>query len=161
MDYSLISAAATAINAAKQLGKAALSVRDFNQVATTIAEINTELLKAQESLFAHKAQLQTLQQENLSLANSLRELQEKLAERDRYTLVEISDRTFVLGSHHANIAGNDLPQRLEPAHYICQPCMAKGIKSVLQKYSFYGAISLDCPICKEKFSTGETEPFNV
>lgn len=159
MDYSLLVAAGASINAAREFGKAAIGLRDFNEIATKIAALNEQLLKAQDSLFAHSAQLQALQQENFSMANRLRELEEKLAERGRYALVEISDRTFVLGLKSAEQRAASDPAHIpEPHHHICQPCFAKGIKSVLQKYSFCGAVSLECPICKERFDTGQREP---
>lgn len=160
MDYSLIATASTALGAARDLAKAAVGVRDFTQMATTVSQISDQLLKAQDSLFAHNAQLHALQQENFSLTNRLRELEEKDAERRRYALVEISDRTFVLGlKDREQLAAENLLEGwfAEPHHHICQPCMAKGIKSVLQKHSVWGSVSLDCSVCKEKFSTGEIE----
>lgn len=162
MDYSLIAAANSALTAAKELGRAAMGIRDFNEVAAKISAINDLLLKAQDSLFAHNAQLHALQQEKFDMANRLRELEEKLADRGRYSLVEISDRTFVLGCNQGEkVSGDSALGAVEPKHYICQPCFAKGIKSVLQKDSFYGAIRLECPICKGTFPTGENEPFMV
>lgn len=159
MDYSLLAAAGSAISTARDIGKAALALRDFNAFAATISAINDQLLKAQDSLFGHNAQLQALQQENFGMANRLRELEEKLADRGRYTLVEISDRTFVLGVNtEVQLTASDPTHVAEPHHYICQPCFAKGIKSVLQKYNFCGAISLECPLCKERFDTGQSEP---
>lgn len=158
MDFSLLSVIATSLTTARELGKTAIGLRDFNQIAAAMSQINDQLLKAQDSLFSHNTQLHALQQDNFGMANRLRELEEKLAERGRYTLVEISDRTFVLQSNSPIVAGDQIPHGSEPLHYICQPCMAKGIKSVLQKYSFYGSISLECPVCKERFSTGKTEP---
>ena len=160
MDFSLLAAAGSAITSARELGKAAIGIRDFNQMATTITQINDQLLKAQDGLFAHNAQLNALQQENFCMANRLRELEEKMKERGRYTLVEITDRTFVLGlKDREQLAAENLLESgiTEPHHHICQPCFAKGIKSVLQKSVFYGAVSLECPLCKEKFSTGKSE----
>ena len=161
MNLTELSIIGTSLAAARDIGKAAIGLRDFNALAAAMSQINEQLLKAQESLFAHNTQLHSLQQDNFSLTNRLRELEEKLAERGRYSLFELSDGTFVLRSNDpVRALGNSL-HAVEPLHYICQPCMARGTKSVLQKYSFYGSISLECSICKERFSTGQTEPFDV
>ena len=161
MDYGLITIAATAIASARDLGKAAVGLRDFNQVSAAMSQINDQLLKAHDSLFAHNAQLHALQQENFSMTKRLQELEKQIADRARYTLFEISDQTYVLRSSNPTVLGSDLPHGSEPLHYACQPCMEKGIKSVLQKSSFYGSISLGCTICKQTFSTGKSEPFNT
>lgn len=162
MDLAVISAAIGAISVAKELGKAALGVRDFNEMAPVIAQLNDQLLKAQDALFRHNAELLALQQEQFETAKKLREMEETLAQRGRYSLVEVSRGQF---AYRVNVAvetsevGN--PGRAEPLHYVCQPCFDKGIKAVLQRENFYGAIYLDCPICETKVSVGETEPFNL
>lgn len=162
MDLSLIAAANSALSAAREIGKAAVGIRDFNQLATVVAQLNEQILKAQDSLFAHNTQLFALQQENFDLTGKLARAEEKLADRGRYTLVEISDRTFVMGlNKRIEATAHDTAHGLELEHYLCQPCFDKGIKSVLQKSSFYGAISLECTICKERFSTGQTEPYAI
>jgi hypothetical protein len=162
MDLSIITAAVSALSAAKELGKAALGVRDFNEVAPVIAQLNDQLLKAQDALFRHNAELLSLQQEQFETAKKLREMEEALTQRGRYSLVELSRGHF---AYRVNIApvnsdvGN--PVSAEPLHHVCQPCFDKGVKAVLQRHSFYGAISLDCPICGKGVSTGETEPFSM
>lgn len=159
MDLSLITAAAAALGAARDTIKAASGVRDFNQMAAIVSQLNEQLLKAQDSLFAHNAQLLALQQDQFDMAKRLQKAEEKLAERDRYTLFEISDRTYVLRYNRGEqIASQELAQTAEPDHYICQKCFASGIKVVLQKQSFYGAISLECANCKGSYPTGEIEP---
>jgi hypothetical protein len=162
MDYSLVSAAVTAMSVAKELGKAALGIRDFNEIATVMAQLNDHLLKAQEALFAHNAQLLALQQEQFETTKELREVKEALAQRGRYALVELSDRVFVYRVNVAPIGGDvSDPLATEPLHYVCQSCFDKGIKSVLQKHRFYGAVSLTCPVCKGDFPTGTSEPYRT
>ena len=157
MDFSSISSAAAAITAAKELGKAMIGLRDFNQVAATVTEINDKLLKAQESLFAHNSQLLQLQDEHFKTCEELRELKKTMAQRGRYSLFEISSGIFVYRVN-INPEPSDIsdPLASEPLHYICQPCFDKGIKVVLQKGDFYGVSHLECSNCKEQFSLGKT-----
>jgi hypothetical protein len=154
-----ISATATSLAATKQLCQALLELRDFNQVATAVAQINGELLKAQESLFAHQAHLLQLQEEHFHAREELRKLKEAIAERGRYSLVEISDRVF---AYRVNVtpqgSASDNPSAAEPVHHLCQPCFDRGVKAVLKKFHHVGLISLACPICNVKFATGETTP---
>lgn len=159
MDFSQISIAVGALKTAKDIGQAALAFRDFNQTAAALTQINEQLLKAQDGLFAHNAQLMELQQRYYDTVEELRKAKESLAERGRYRLFEISDRVFV---YEANIGASNGdvgdPNSMEPLHYVCQPCFDKGVKSVLRKHVYWGEVSLECPICKEKFATKDKEP---
>lgn len=123
MDYSLIASASSAIGVARDIAKAAIGIRDASLVALKISEISDQLLKAQDSLFAHNAQLHSLQQENFSLANRLRELEDKRAQRSRYALVEISDGCFVLATKCREKLPTENPSNeiipSEPEHYAC------------------------------------------
>ena len=159
MDFSQISIAVGALKAAKEIGQAALAFRDFNETAGALTQINEQLLKAQDGLFAHNTQLMELQQKYHNAIDELRKAKEALAERGRYSLFEISDRVFV---YRANVAmasaGGDGKGSSEPLHYVCQPCFDKGAKSVLRKYPFWSTIYLQCPTCHEKFATNDRVP---
>jgi hypothetical protein len=160
IDFSFIGAATTSLSAARDIARSLIEIRDFNHLATIVSSLNEQILKAQDSLLAHNAQLFTLQQENFELANKLARAEEKLADRGRYTLVEISDRTFVMGlNKRIEAIAQDLVNGLEINHYLCQPCFDKGIKAVLKRFGQFGAISLRCPIRDTCFDTGKTEPF--
>lgn len=156
MDISLVTGAVTAIKAARQIGSAALKVRDFNQFAGMIAEINEQLLKAQESLFEHNANMMDLQQKFFEACEELRKLQKAAAEHDRYSLHEVSPRVFV---YRANAP--DGAENAAPMHYLCQPCFDKGIKSVLQNYDQWGTVYLHCTICDAKYDSGIRVPYNM
>lgn len=80
MDLSLIGAATAALSAARDIGKSAIGIRDFNQVAAAIAQVNEQLLKAQDSLFTHQSQLLTMQQELFVLKEALRQKESALIE---------------------------------------------------------------------------------
>lgn len=163
MDISLFTAAVSSINAAREIGRAAIAVRDFNQFAAVVAQINDQLLKAQDSLFAHNAQLLALQNEVFESREQLRKMQETLAQRGKYALIELGKGQFVYRSRADAIpmtSGTGDPAFTEPEHHICQICFDKhGIKSVLQRRVWMGgAVSLDCTNCKDSVPTGEIDP---
>ncbi|HKT28781.1 hypothetical protein [Dyella sp.] len=146
MDYASISTAFTALSHAKQLGEAMIGLRDFNKVASIISEMNGQLLKAQDNLFTHNAQFAELQGKYFEACEEIRKLNEALAERGRYALFQLSPGVFVYRASEASG---------EPQHYLCQPCFDSGKKAVLQKNRKYGTITIDCPMCKQQFKTGE------
>jgi hypothetical protein len=161
MDFSLIKAAVTSIGAAKELGQAMVGVRDFNMVAGTVAQINEQLLKAQDALFTHNANLSELQQENFELREQLRAIKELVAQRGRYSLFEITKGSFVYRAYATQRVGHDgNPVPAEPEHYICQACFDGGIKVVLQRSTFYGSVKLCCSRCKAEYAAGEAVPYD-
>lgn len=160
MDLSLVTGAYASLKAAKEIGGALLDARDFTQSAAKIAEMNALLLKAQESLFVHNAQLMELQQQNFEASQELRKLKEALAERGRYTLFQITPGSFVYRANISPEGGDpDAPGSAEPEHYLCQPCYDKGVKSVLQDFRSIGRIELRCTLCQQRYSTGRTYPY--
>lgn len=162
MDLSLVTGAVASLRTAKEIGSALLEARDFTHSATKIAEMNNLLLKAQESLFAHNAQLMELQQQNFETGQELRKLKKASAERGRYALFEISDGTFVYRSKSVPAtSGSGEPVSPEPQHDLCQPCFDAGVKSVLQRAHKFGSILARCTICKAEFDTGETYPYGI
>jgi hypothetical protein len=158
MDFSLMSTAVSSLSAAKELGKAMVGVRDFNTIAGTVAQMNEQLLKAQDALFAHNTSLNELQQKYFETTEKLRTMERIMAERGRYALFEITKGSFVYRSKPAEIIANDGNAVLaEPLHYVCQRCFDSGTKVVLQRKVFYGAVELCCSNCKIDLQTGETE----
>ena len=153
MDLSLIGAANSAIVAAREIGKAAIGLRDFNQLSAVVAQLNDQILKAQDSLFAHNTQLMALQQEVIEAREKLRKMEETVAQRRRYTLFELSDGVFV---YRVNIspeggAASD-PCSAEPIHYVCQPCLdTKDVRVVLVRSGTQLCITHICPQCKAEF----------
>lgn len=160
MDVSDITGAISALTTAKQLAQGALALREFNDSAGAIAQINEQLLKAQERLFAHNAQLMQLQQEHFETSKELGKLKEALAERGRYSLFELSPHIFVYRVNVTPELGGAVdPRGTEPQHYVCQPCFDKGIKHVLQGLNHFGSLYLVCGGCKSRYFTGEKVPY--
>lgn len=148
MDFSLIGAAATSLGIAKDLAKAAIGVRDFNAQAATIAQMNEQILKAQDALFIHSANMNELQQKHFETLEKLRAMEKLIAERGRYSLFEISKGVFVYRSVAGEYVGHDgNPIPAQPDHYVCQRCFDKGIKSVLSRSANSYLITHRCTEC--------------
>lgn len=154
MDYSLINAAIGSLRLAKDIGNAAIELRDWNQLAGEMAKINGELLKAQEALFTHSSSLLELQEKYTQVVNELRKAQEIIAERERYALFEIGSGKFVYRLNTLPSVGEAAaPTAIEPMHYLCQPCFDLGRKMVLLVYpdAADGPVAC-CPSCKKFFN---------
>ena len=149
MDFGLISAAATAITSAVDLGRAAIGVRDANVAVLEISKINDQLLKAQEAILRHNTELLALQQQHFETAQQLREAQEALEERGRYSLVQIARGQW---AYRVNItpelSGASKPTQAQTPHYVCQQCFDRGVKAVLQFSDGMGYGQLTCHTCR-------------
>lgn len=161
MDLSLMTSAFRAIGAAKELTQAMIGVRDFNMVAGTVAQINEQLLKAQDALFTHNADMSELQQQNLQMLQELRAIKELLAQRGRYSLFEISKGVFVYRLKATEGVGDDgNPVASEPIHCVCQRCFDGGVKIVLQRSVYLGTVRLKCSNCATLYDSGDRVPYN-
>lgn len=159
MDLGLITSAVRSIGAAKELTQAMIGVRDFNMVAGTVAQINEQLLKAQDALFTHNADMSELQQKNLEMLQELRAMKELIAQRGRYSLFEISKGAFVYRLKPVEaIAHDGNPVAPEPDHCVCQRCFDNGVKVVLQRDVIWGNVNLRCYGCDISLDSGERVP---
>ena len=159
MDLSLVTGAVTALRTALDIGKTAVEVRDATKLNDVIIRMNEQLLNAQQSLFSHNAELLALQQQHFEATQKLRELQEALTQRGRYTLVELAPGKFAYKADSLPMeSGADNEVRAEPMHHICQPCFdgAGKVRSVLQRSSStYNGRTMTtwlCPTCKHILS---------
>lgn len=150
MDFNSIATAVASLRTAQELASAALGVRDFNQSAAALAQINEKLLAAQQGLLMHNATLLQLQQDYFEATKELRELKEAVASKDRYPLFDLGGGKFVYRVDVAPHEGRPgEPGRAEPAHYLCQPCWdSKGHRSVLQHWGN----SWHCTLCKQAYT---------
>lgn len=154
MDFSLITAAATSLRMAAEIGSAALSLRDFNQLAGELAKMNGELLKAQQALFAHQTTLMEIQAKYAQATKELAQANHALQQRESYALFEIGAGKFVYRSQPVQAQGNSgVAVAGEPVHYLCQPCFDSGRKQVLQLFlnAADGPVA-QCPSCKVFFN---------
>lgn len=123
MDVATISALFSSLKAVKEFGEAALAVHEFNEVAPIISNLNSEVLKAQDSLFSHNMELLSLQQKYFEATKELAEIREAIAQKARYTLFDLGVGQFAYRAD-PRPAGTHMghPIGAEPEHYICQKC---------------------------------------
>ncbi|MDI9240766.1 hypothetical protein QLQ15_17825 [Lysobacter sp. LF1] len=142
-----------ALTITRQALSAALKARDFDQATLELAKLGDALLETQSAALRQTKVLFELQQQHLADAKQIKELQEAVLERARYSLYEVSERVFVYRSKASSEGqGGGEPGTLEPEHYVCQPCFDKGLRVVLQRWPFYmGARALRCPGCGAVF----------
>jgi hypothetical protein len=148
MDFSSITTVIASLTSARELGVAALGVRDFNQSAAAIAQINEKLLAAQQGLLMHNAMLLQLQQDHFETAQELRVLKEAAAQQARYPLIDLGDGVF---AYRVDVppqeGGTSEPSATQVVHHLCQPCWDGGKRSVLQRHGQ----GLKCPLCETFF----------
>ena len=149
MDFANVKIIQASLSVARDVGKALVQLRDWNLVAEQVTKLNDQLLDAQERLFSLSGDLLVLQQEHLEMAEKLRKAVEALAERGRYTLVQISPGQW---AYRLNVgpegSGATDPGGAQPTHYVCQQCFDSGRKVVLQRDDFYGHAQVICNGCK-------------
>lgn len=132
-DMSLISGLAGGLSQAVDLVRGALQLRDAQLLGAELAKLNHVLLDAQQRLFSLGAELLALQEQHFKAREELREMRETLAERSRYTLVEIGQGQMAYRSNDAPVLGAAIePVLAQPQHYLCQQCWdIRGAKSIL------------------------------
>lgn len=158
MDITSITAAFSAVKAAKDLGATLIELRDFNQVASTVTELNRKLLEAQEGIFSAQSKMLELQSEHFEVLNKLRKLEEGLQQRRRYELVELYAGNLAYRLKPPEHRQDEIAVHGdEPIHYACQPCMeTKCVRAILvKKTAILGPVYFECPLCKAHVSTGE------
>lgn len=153
MDWSALGGLAASLTAIRDIGVAAMNIRDSNLIALEVSKMNEALLNAQQRLFTLQSDLLTLQQENFEAREELRKVRETNAQRERYSLVEVGRGTFAYQGNAAPAAGGTGdPGVAEPTHYVCQKCLdGTGRRVVLNfGYTPQGRNPiLQCNACKD------------
>ncbi len=134
MDLSLITSAISGAQTAVELVKTAVSARDQAKAEEAVADTKKNLAIAYDSLLSVSQEAMKLVQQVMTE----KEVSQTLREEVKRLTAEIEDRKrYVL----TNIGGGVLAYAFKPtdgeadvAHYLCQPCMTKGHKSVLQPH---------------------------
>lgn len=133
-----ISAAISAAKAAFDGLKTAVAARDDAKIQAALGDMGARLTEAVLSALDSAGRATALHSELEDVKRQRVELQSKLDERGRYVLHEIHRGGFVYSFAGPSDSGQG------PAHYLCQNCYDKGVKSVLQ-LSFRG----DKLVCRE------------
>ena len=153
-----LNAVMASLTIAKEAATAAIGIRDHNLVATQIAAVNDQLLKAQQGLFLYGTQMADIQNNLRETQDQLRELKRVQSERDNYALFQLSEGVWVYRSKPLAEVSEGNGDAVQPPHYICQKCFDSGKKVVLQRTVELSAVLLRCFGCNTGYHTGQTEP---
>jgi septal ring factor EnvC (AmiA/AmiB activator) len=161
MDLSLIGAATTALAAAKDIAKVAIGLRDSNQMAAAISQLNDQLLKAQDSLFSHQSQLLTMQQELFGLKDTLRQKETALIQaQDEISQLKKKKLNLEQYERYRHEGGawayrsKETPEGDEEPPVYCDNCFQSEELSVLQPGAGQDRTYLVCQRCKAKIRRG-------
>lgn len=126
-------AALASLSTTLGLARVAVEARDDAKIRNALFDMSDRLL----SVHAAAAHLAA---ENEKLEAQLRELKEKLVDRQRYVIREVERGRFAL-------AYQPTADDSTPAHYACQACFSAGKKVVMQSInSAYTGWHLSCPL---------------
>ncbi len=151
-----LATAMTAFDLIRKGLAAAIEVRDFNAVAAELSKLNDALISAQGAVIAQNSALFALQEENLELAKKLAKLEEAVAQRGAYVLVQLSPGVLAYRIKSAVMAPTEGdPSAPEPDHFACQDCLDnRGHRVVLQRSSNHWS----CNRCKAAYWDGTPHP---
>ncbi|WP_238909160.1 hypothetical protein [Achromobacter ruhlandii] len=157
-----IASAFSSLSAAIGLAQNALSARDERKISDAKQEITRVLIEVQNScldlqqkLFASSQAERAAEDACRALAAQVEKLQQRIADRARYELAELSAGVLVLRLNQAEANG-------EPPHYLCQPCMDnRDKKAVLQRHEEGWVYWMQCPECRYNYRTDETIPVSI
>jgi hypothetical protein len=124
-----ISAALASVKATLDLTRVALDARDDAKAKAAIGDMSNRLSEAFVSGLAIAEKNLALMAQVADMDQQLRELQGRMAERDKYVLHEVAPGRFVY-RFEPPVKASD--SRAVPTHHLCQPCFDQGKKIVLQ-----------------------------
>ncbi|AVF41573.1 hypothetical protein AL486_19155 [Pandoraea apista] len=153
MDFSALVSAVSGAKTAVELVKTAISARDQTKAEEAITDAKRSLSAAYDSLLSVTQQsldlvqqLSAAQDRIQALEKEKKHLESELEERNRYALADVGGGILAYTLKPGDESG-------EPHHSLCQPCMTKGHKSVLQPQGNRG--SLKCFACGTMYVTDE------
>jgi hypothetical protein len=147
VDMSAISVISTPLNAAVNIAKAMVDVRDATAFQGKVFELQRAIIDAQQNIFAANAERSSLIEEVREAKAQIASLEAWNTEKQRYELKDV-------GAGSLAYAVKESMRNSEPAHYICAACYQHGRKSILQPRADYPDKTLNCSECKAQIITG-------
>ena len=134
-----IATALASIQTTVDLIKAGIEARDQGKVRAAVADLSARYADLSMAALALSEKLRAVDASLAQLERENRELRKQLEERLAYKLYEVKPGLFCYRFEPS--ADSE-----EPAHYLCQPCYDKGVKSVMRQVRFMGESErLNCP----------------
>jgi phosphatidate phosphatase APP1 len=153
MDLASIQSAVGGLKTAANIVSGFLKLKLTADMQTKVAELQAAILSAQSSALAANSDQFSLLEEKRRLEAKIAQLEAWEAEKQRYSLRELSPGAF------AYVVKREA-QGTEPVHAICTHCYQNGEKSILHWLtSHLGVVEFKCDRCEAKF-VGDTNDDN-
>ncbi len=127
VDMTTIGVIANSLNAAVNITKAMIDLRDAQAIQSKVIELQRAILDAQSGAFAANEERTTLIQRVRDLEKEITDLKAWNAEKENYEL-----KSIYLGSFACLPKANT--PNAEPPHWLCATCYENGKKSILQDH---------------------------
>lgn len=124
-EIAVLSGMITSLNAASQIAKSFIGLRDTALIQDKVIELQGAILSAQTSALSAQAQQASLLQEKGNLEKEVAHLKAWEAEKQRYELKDLGEGCLAYVLKEAMANG-------EPPHEICANCYNQGFKTILQ-----------------------------
>ena len=149
-DITAIAGVASSLNAASQIAKSLIGLRDATVIQAKVIELQGEIISAQNGALASQAEQAALLKQVGDLEAQIAALKEWETEKQRYELKELKPGALAYSLKESMANG-------EPRHEICANCYSQGFKSILQRETrmpYHVEIAF-CPACgAELFLSG-------
>lgn len=126
IDIATISGAISSLQAAGDIAKSMIGLRDAAAIQGKVIELQSVILAAQTSALSAQAEQSALLERIRRLEKEVADVKAWDTEKQRYELKEIVSGNFAY-------ALKEGASPSEPAHKICAKCYQHGKKSILQK----------------------------
>lgn len=130
--------AIVSLNAASNIAKSILELRDVAQINTKVIEFQNEIMSAQDKVRSSQREQDLLLEKIQELEKECKQLKDWNIEKEHYEIKEISSGVFAF--IEKNYEGS-----LQSARKLCTTCFEQRTKSILQ-YESLGKL-LTCPRC--------------
>jgi hypothetical protein len=150
VDISAIGVVANSLNAAVNIAKAMVDVRDATAFQGKVFELQRAIIDAQQSIFAANEERSALIKKIGHLEKELANLKAWETEKQRYELQDV---------WHGSLAYviKESMRGLEPPHKICANCYQRGHKRILQPRVTGFGRELFCSECKTAIISGSVD----
>ena len=139
--FSAVTQSASAYKTAVETLDEAKVAAATNELQIQLMHLGAEVIAMQNKSLESTERERSLLRKNDDLTDRVRELEKRIAERERYELIEPYLGTYVLRVKEACRQG-------EPDHYLCPHCMDnKSVKAILSFTSEAKEVGR-CPECK-------------
>jgi hypothetical protein len=115
----------SSLNAAIQVTKALIGVRDAAMIDAKVIELRDHLIEAQNSIMQSQAEQATLIKRVHDLEEEIARVRAWEEEKQRYQLIQAWSGCFVYALKEAS-------KGTEPPHWICAHCYEDGRREILQ-----------------------------